>query len=179
MERYTHLNGWPAGRSHNGFMLTSLIIAVVLALGILLAILPVVGQSAQYYRYGRIHEELQRQGTVIDEALYLELRYARNITAQGNEIRFTSATGRDAGFCVYGGVLYRMLDDGTRQPLSGTSKYEAPYKSTLKVAPYGDQPFFSRDGTCVQAALLLYEEHSQYQWLCLVEVVPLYEAWQD
>lgn len=179
MEKYLHSKDCPVRLIRNGYMLTSLIIATVLALGILLSILPAVAQSVQYYRYGHIHEALQRQGCLIDEALFLELRYAKNIAAQGNEIRFTSASGRDAGFCVYGGILYRILEDGTRQPLSGTGQQVSSGRNVLKVAPYGDLPFFSTDGKQVRAALVLYEEHSRYTWTSLVEVIPLYELWQD
>ncbi|MGE1063643.1 hypothetical protein NXG27_13610 [Megasphaera paucivorans] len=163
---------WNAGKIQtNGFIMLELMIAVLLTSIILTVFLTASAQMFRSYYLQAVYEELYHQGSSIDETLYVGLRFARDVTVTNNTVRFTSPTGLATGFTVQNGILFRILEDNTRQPLTGNSgmgQWQDVY-----IVSSQQTPFFSLQGQTVQVALLLRHRKSNQEWPCFISVVPL------
>lgn len=148
-----------------------LILAVLLISVILTAFLTASAQLFRSYYLQAVYEELYHQGSSIDETLYVGLRFARDIAVTNNTVRFTSPAGLATGFTVQNGILFRILEDNTRQPLTGNSGMGQ--WQDIYIVSSQRTPFFSSQGQTIRVALLLRHRKSNQEWPCFISVVPL------
>jgi hypothetical protein len=164
-------------RRVNGYLLMELLVAVTVAAILLPAFLTVAAQAFQHYHRLSAWESLALQGHSVDESLYVELRFAHDVVVMDGTVRFTSATGLAAGYTVQNGILYRILDDNTRQPLTGNSGWGRA--QDIRVFPYGGKPYFSVADGLIRVNLLLQHMQSGRQWPCVITVAPLPQGWEE
>ena len=60
-----------------------------------------------------------RQAVICEETVRHELRYAENVRVSGKTVTYTDENGKNAGFTVHKFGLYKKLNNGTVQPLTG------------------------------------------------------------
>lgn len=165
------VNGWnESGRKRNGFLLGEMLVASVLAVCLLLAFLPVVTQAVRHDRRGAVREELWRQGLIMDETIYHELRYSTITAVYNDEINFRNKDGVSSGFRVRGTTVYRILSNYTYQPLTGSRTILA--RGWIEAKPYEGRPYFTRVGDAIHVAIMLEDSVTKEQWPCYIVVVP-------
>lgn len=155
----------------NGFLLAEILIAMMLSLILLVAIIPVLTQTIRQDRVGAVREELWRQGMVMDETIYHELRYATVTAVYEDQISFRDKDGKSGGFRVRGNTVYRMLSNQTLQPLTGSNRTVSG-RGWIEAKPYGNEPYFKQVGEAIQMALILEDSATKEQWPCVLVVVP-------
>jgi type II secretory pathway pseudopilin PulG len=161
----------------NGFILTECLVAISIMLILLYSVIPVATSSIRLYNQAREKEELLVQGMDMEEIIFQDLRYARQITVESESyIRFTTATGLSSGYRLQDGTLWRILANGSRQPLTGNDG-TAPWMN-LKASFDGSRPCFSKTGQAIHVCLILCHRTSKRSWPCRFTVVPFADTWE-
>lgn len=155
----------------NGFILLEMFLAVSLGAMILSAIVPLLTETVRNDQRQVMAEEVLRQGIVMDESLYYTLRYSRIISVSPTEIHFYDSDNTRAGFMVQQNVVYRILSNKQKQPLTGT-QYNTLVRGQVLALPYEGRPYFSDDGKCIYIAVLLEDAATGARYPCVMTVVP-------
>lgn len=172
MDGFFAANGWKKRSfAKNGFMLTELLLAAVLGVVLLSAVLPLLTKTVSYEQKQVMMEEVFRQGIIVDESFYYTLRYSRIISVSPSEIQFYDSSNVRTGFMVKNKVVYRILSNQTKQPLTGT-RYNVLVRGQVLAEPYGDNPYFRQDGKRIHIAVVLKDQATGVQYPCLTTVVP-------
>ena len=158
--------------------MSSLLSALIVVAVLLTALLPSLAAMMRLYRDSAVEEELLRQGTLVDEVMFLELRYGQDvkvISPQKIEF-FRESNGGDggrikSGYQVKQDQLCRLLSNGQGQPLTEYSGLGPAMD--IRVRPYGRAECFSSDGRRIEMSIQLYDRISGRQWPCQMTVVPL------
>jgi hypothetical protein len=177
MVQPTHSNDWKKSVRHNGFILTELIVSLGIILLLWQAFLPVLVQTIHHVKNSAAWEELSRQGLLMDETIYYTLRFSQGVEVSETKVTCYDSTGLRTGFSVKNGLVYRHLNNGQEQPLTGNSN-EGGVKGRFSVSPYEGQPYFSKEGDAVVTAMVLQDTVTQAVWPCIVTVVPLGPYWE-
>lgn len=170
-------NDWKKSVQHNGFIMTELIVSIGIILLLWQAFLPVLVQNIQHVKNSAAWEELSRQGLLMDETIYYTLRFSRGIELSETNLTCYDSSGLETGFSVRNGIMYRRLDNGQEQPLTGNSN-EGGVNGRFIVATYEGRPYFSKDGETIVVAMILQDTVTQAVWPCIVTVVPLGPYWE-
>ena len=178
MGTFTFLFAWRNRKKANGFVLTELIAALAIAAIIMTALLPMLVQTAANCRYGESWEELSRQGMVMEETIFGVLRFARNIEVSDKTIRCRDEQNGLTGFSVKNGRVYRLLSNGSEQPLTG-SVNAGLREDRVSVRSQGDKPYFWADGEKIYVHIELYDAYTGQSWPCVLTVAPLPGQWED
>lgn len=173
-----YLSAWRSRKQNNGFMLTELIVALAVAAIVMSAVLPILVQTAVICRYGESWEELSRQGMILEETVFGVLRFARNIEVSAKTIRCRDEQNGLTGFSVKNGRVYRLLSNGSEQPLTGSAT-AGGREDRISVRSQGGEPYFSADGENVHVHIELYDAYTGQSWPCVLMVVPLPVQWED
>ena len=178
MEAFTFLSAWRNRKKANGFVLTELVAALAVAAIVMTALLPMLVQTAANCRYGESWEELSRQGMVMEETIFGVLRFARNIEVSPKTVRCRDEQNGLTGFSVKNGRVYRLLSNGSEQPLTGSVK-AGLREDRISVRSQGDRPYFSADGEKIHVYIELYDAYTGQSWPCVLTVTPLPCQWED
>lgn len=162
---------WNGKPRRNGFLLGDVLVAMALVALLLFALIPIVTQAVRADRIGAVREELWRQGMVMDETIYHELRYATITAVYEDQINFRDKDGKTGGFRVRGTTVYRILSNQTQQPLTGSHRTVLA-RGWIEAKPYGNEPYFKRVGDAIQMAVVLEDSVTKEQWPCVLVVVP-------
>lgn len=165
--------GWKDEKKTNGFLLLEMLTALLLLAILAAGCMPLFVQMAQNMRRGEAWEELSRQESVVEETMYGILRFSHDITVKPSEIRCRDVQNNRTGFSIKGNRVYRLLSDGSEQPVTGSSN--AGMSSRIRVRPYGTAPYFSQAGRTIYISFLVYDVVSHAERPCVVTVVPIAE----
>lgn len=174
MEHVMNFTGWNEKKRPNGFLLMEMMTALLVMVIVAASCMPILVQIVKNLRRGESWEELSRQGMVVEETIYGTLRFAHDITVTPTEIRCRDVQNNRTGFSIKGASVYRLLSDGSEQPLMGSSS--AGPSARIRVRPYGSTPYFSQDGHTVYVSFWVYDTVSHAERPCLITAVSLPET---
>lgn len=164
---------WKEMKRPNGFLLLEMITALLIISIATASCIPLIVQMAQNIRRGEVWEELSRQKNVVEETIYGTLRFSHDITVKADEIRCRDIQNNSTGFIVKGSRIYRLLSDGSEQPLTGSSS--AGMSASIRIRPYGNMPYFSRKGDTIYVSFLVYDAIRHVKRPCLIAVASIAE----
>lgn len=173
MERFFCFAAWRRRPGPNGFILLDLCVAAVLMALLLAAMLPLTVQIIRTCREGEAWEELSRQGMVLEETIYGDLRVSHGHRVTNNTIRYLDEENLSSGFSVGGSTVYRIMSNNVMQPLTGGAKGS----SRIRVQPQPDIPYFSQHGDVLQVHIVLYDTVSGQTWPCILYITPMQTYW--
>ena len=136
----------------------------------------VVQGTRLYVRAGARHN-LLRQAMACEEIVYADLRYAADCRVTPSQILFKNAAGEESGYFISGRHLYRRLDHGNRQPLTGNDNGEG--YTNVYIAHYGKEPYFSEDGDTICMRFVLVNRRTGDEQICAVRALPLARIWRN
>lgn len=156
-------------RKQNGFILLEMVLASSLTVLILLAVLPAAVQAVRMFEYGCSWQETALQGIHLEDTLTVSLSTASSLRVTDSSVRFLTDQKLRSGFLIQQGIVYKCLDDGTVQPVTGTED-TGRNKITVKPLEPGC-PVFSQEGECVRIAMNLIHEAGCI-WRCELWIRP-------
>ena len=163
---------WKRKKYCNGFAFLELLVYSVLAAAIMMSALPVCVQLARTAAYGAEWEEMFGQSAVLDETIYGTLRFCRDVTVTDKTIRCRDAQGALTGFTVKNGRVYKLLENGSEQPLTGTA--EAGFdERDIYVEQQEGEPYFALKGDVISVRITLRNAADGRRWPCMMAVKPL------
>ena len=161
-------------RKQNGFVLLDMLLSCLIFFMMFTSFLFLGTTVVKIYKDNEVREDLMRQGILIDETLYTELRFASQIETQDASIRFLDGAGKRSGFSVHNGTVYRLLSNGGEQPLSGRDTGISK-QGRYAVKTFGNAPFFKDEGGFLHISFILEESSTGLAWPCRLAVRPLTE----
>ena len=153
----------------NGFILLEMVLASSLTALIVLAMLPAAVQSVRMYEYSCSWQETALQGIHLEDTLTVSLASASSLRVTDSSVRFLTDKNLRSGFLIRQGVIYKCLDDGTVQPVTGTEETGRNKIIVEQLEP--GCPFFSQEDGCVRAAMNLKHE-AGCTWRCDLWIYP-------
>lgn len=165
---------WKRNRRSNGYILTELLCALLLISMLVMAYVPLVVQAMRNMEETESREELSRQGLVMEETIYGTLRFATAITVTKDTIRCRDRDNIKTGFTVSGKRVYKIMSDGTEQPLTGAG---TTGPNRIVILPYEDRPYFLQHDEAIEIAMVVYDSQRKREWPCVITVVPLTTQW--
>ena len=114
----------------------------------------------------------------MEETIFGVLRFARNIEVSPKTVRCRDEQNGLTGFSVKNGRVYRLLSNGSEQPLTGSVK-AGLREDRISVRSQGDRPYFSADGEKIHVHIELYDSCTGQSWPCVLTVTPLPGQWEE
>lgn len=161
--------------SPNGFIFLEILMAAVITAGLMMAVIPAGIHSIHAYERCKREEALGLQGMALEDNVYTSLRYAHHIQLTDSSVRFINAEGLASGFIVYEGVLYKIMNDGTKQPLTGNG-VDKTANTDIAVEGIDGQPCFSYREGVIYVMVSLVDKDLGKAWPCRLIVRSLNEA---
>lgn len=164
-------------QSGKGFFSVEIILYACIACATTLIFSTLFTNSVKRYKEAYSRECLLRQAVICEETVRHELRYAENVRVSGKTVTYTDENGKNAGFTVHKFGLYKKLNNGTVQPLTGDD--DGAEHTAVFVEPYGGEAFFQKDEEAIVMHFMLKDRVTEEEQECCVYVVPLATAWKD
>lgn len=165
-------------QSSKGFFSVEIILYACIACATTLIFSTLFTNSVKRYKEAYSRECLLRQAVICEETVRHELRYAENVRVSGKTVTYTDENGKNAGFTVHKFGLYKKLNNGTVQPLTGDDD-GAEQHTAVFVEAYGREAFFQKDEEAIVMHFMLKDRVTEEEQECCVYVVPLATAWKD
>ena len=168
---------WKEMKRPNGFFLLEMLTALLLISVVTASCIPLIVQMAQNIRRGEVWEELSRQENVVEETIYGTLRFSHDITVKANEVRCRDIQNNYTGFVVKGSRIYRLMSDGSEQPLTGSSS--AGMSASIRIRPHFNMPYFSQKVGTIYVSFLVYDAIRHAERPCLITVTSITERTEE
>lgn len=167
----------------NGFILAELLVSLLLASMVLGAAMPLFSTLMRQYTYITVSEELREQARYTAETLTFNLQYARyiEISSDSNRINFVTEDGQHSGYMLMSGTIYRLLQQGSSQPITGNGNNENNIANTILAKKMDNDkvPFILSEGNgCYRIRFTLIHTKTGKTFDTDIRIIPVTATWE-